>query len=335
MAATILESPKKNLLSRTVGAVWNPTAGSMRFLALLGVIVNAGIIFSGGAVRLTKSGLGCPTWPQCTGDSLVPTHNPEHSAVNMAIEFTNRTLTFLVLAVGVAVFVAARRMSPRRRDLVRLAMLQPLGVVAQAVWGGVTVLTKLNPATVAAHYMLSTLMIFLAFWLYVRTGEGDGPVRRLTGPRIRRLTLTLVGVVVTLLAAGTIVTGSGPHAGDDQARRFGFSIDHVAKIHALLAWAVVALTVVLIIVLHRTGADARIRRAGRLLLAAVLLQGLIGYAQYFLFAYVSENPGHDTLTAVQTNFVGVHMLGSALMWIATLHVLFSERTRPEAAATAR
>src|SRR3954465_12452128 len=106
-----------NPLTRVRDAVWNPTAGSMRFLALLGVIVNAGIIFSGGAVRLTKSGLGCPSWPKCPGDSVVPTSNPEHSPVNMAIEFSNRTLTFLVLAIGVAVFVAALRLSPRRRDL--------------------------------------------------------------------------------------------------------------------------------------------------------------------------------------------------------------------------
>ena len=162
-----------NPLNRVRDAVWNPTAASMKFLALLGVIVNAGIIFSGGAVRLTKSGLGCPTWPKCTGDSLVPTSNPEHSSVNMAIEFSNRTLTFLVLAIGVAVFVAALRLRPQR-DLVRLAALQPLGVVAQAVWGGVTVLTKLNPATVAFHYMLSTAMIFVAFLLYVRAGEATG-----------------------------------------------------------------------------------------------------------------------------------------------------------------
>ncbi|MEO5877470.1 MAG: COX15/CtaA family protein, partial [Streptosporangiaceae bacterium] len=143
-----------NPLNRARAAVWTPTAGSLRFLALLGVIVNAGIIFSGGAVRVTKSGLGCPTWPKCTGDSLVPTSSPEHSAVNMAIEFTNRTLTFLVLAVGIAVFVAAFRLVPRRREVLRLAALQPLGVLAQAGWGGVTVLTRLHPATVAFHYLL-------------------------------------------------------------------------------------------------------------------------------------------------------------------------------------
>ncbi|GAB3672106.1 COX15/CtaA family protein [Actinocorallia lasiicapitis] len=332
VATTTLESKKTPLTRTVIDAVWNPTAKNLRLLALLTVIVNAGIVFSGGAVRLTKSGLGCPTWPQCTGDSLVPTHSPHHSPVNMAIEFGNRTLTFLVLATGVAVFVAALRYRPRRPEIVRLAVLQPLGVVAQAVWGGVTVLTKLNPATVAAHYMLSTLMIFLAFWLYVRAGEGDGPVERLVGTAVRRLTLALTGVVVALLAAGTIVTGSGPHAGDDAARRFPFSIDHVAKVHAFLAWVTVALVVALMVVLHRTGAAARIQRAGRLLLAAVLLQGALGYAQYFLFAYVSGHPGHDLLTAVQTNFVGVHMLGSALLWIATLHVLFAERVRPAVAA---
>jgi cytochrome c oxidase assembly protein subunit 15 len=307
-----------NPLNRARDAVWNPTAASMRFLALLGVIVNAGIIFSGGAVRLTKSGLGCPTWPRCTGDSLVPTSSPAHSPVNMAIEFTNRTLTFLVLAIGVAVLIAALRLSPRRRDLVRLAALQPLGVVAQAVWGGVTVLTKLNPATVAFHYMLSTAMIFVAFLLYVRSGEGDGPLHRLVEPRVRSLTLALTGVTVVLLAAGTVVTGTGPHAGDDTARRFPFSIEDVAKIHALFAWLTVALTVALFFLLRRTDSPEAVLRAVIVLFAVEMGQGVIGYVQYF--------------TGVPAVLVGVHMLGSALLWIAVLRVVFAERVRAGAGA---
>lgn len=320
VAATIPEK-KTNPLIRAWDAVWNPTAGSMRLLALLGVAVNAGIIFTGGTVRLTKSGLGCPTWPKCTGDSLVPVTSAEHSAVNMIIEFGNRTLTFLVLAVAVAVFVAARRLQPNRRDLVRLAALQPLGVVAQAAWGGLTVLTKLHPATVAAHYMLSTLMIFIAFLLYKRASEGDGPARRLVEPRLHSLTLILTWLVVALLAAGTIVTGTGPHAGDDQARRFAFNIEDVAKIHAGFAWATVAVTVLLLVWAHRSAAPAKVRKATLVLLGVVLAQGVIGYVQYF--------------TEVPEVLVGAHMLGSALLWIATLSVLYSQRERVLPPAVAR
>jgi cytochrome c oxidase assembly protein subunit 15 len=294
-------------------AVWRPTAASLRLLALLSVIVNAGIIVSGGAVRLSASGLGCPTWPKCTGDSLVPTRETGHSGLNMAIEFGNRTLTFLVLAVGVAVFVAAVRLRPQRRDLLRLAALQPLGVVAQALWGGVTVLTKLHPATVAAHYMLSAAILVAAYALYERAGEADEPPRPLVGPRLRALTYALTGVVVLLLAAGTIVTGTGPHAGDAAAPRFGFNIEDVARLHGELAWLTVALTVALMIGLRRSDAPGPLRRRVADLLVIELAQGAIGYTQYFL--------------GVPALLVGMHMLGSALVWLGALRVLFATRTR--------
>jgi cytochrome c oxidase assembly protein subunit 15 len=285
----------------------------MRLLALLGVIANTGIIVSGGAVRLTKSGLGCPTWPKCTGDSLVPTSTPHHSPVNMAIEFGNRTLSFLVLAVGVAVFVAALRLAPRRRDLLRLAALQPLGVVAQAVMGGITVLTDLHPATVAAHYMLSVALLFAAVSLYARAAEGDRPGRPLVDVRLRRLAFTLMGVVVALLAAGTVVTGTGPHAGDAKAPRFGFEIAQVTKVHSGLAWVTVLLSVTLLIGLRRSGAPGPLQRRAAELLLVELAQGVIGYVQYFL--------------GVPAALVGLHMLGSALLWIATLRVVYGLRDR--------
>jgi heme a synthase len=300
-------------LVRLRDAVWHPTASTLRRLALLGVIVNAGIIVSGGAVRLTQSGLGCPSWPKCTGDSLVPTRDSGHPGLNMAIEFGNRTLTFLVLAVGVAVLVAAARLDPRRRDLLRLAALQPLGVVAQAVWGGVTVLTELHPAAVAAHYMLSAAILVAAYALYTRAGEGDEPPTPLVGSRPRALAFVLAAVVVALLAAGTIVTGTGPHAGDSAAPRFGFDIEQVTRVHGGLAWLTVALTLALMIALHRTHAPDRVRRAALVLLGVELAQGVIGYAQYFL--------------GVPALLVGLHMLGSALLWLAALAVVFATRSR--------
>lgn len=302
-----------NPLIRLRDAVWRPTPASLRVLALLAVVANAGIIVSGGAVRLTKSGLGCPTWPKCTEASMLPAASPEHSAVNMAIEFGNRTVTFLILAVAVAVFVAALRITPRRRDVLRLGALQPLGVVAQAAWGGLTVLTDLNPAVVAGHYMLSAALLLAAVTLYVRTGEGDQAPLVVVAPRLRGLALVLTGVVAALLVAGTVVTGTGPHAGDDKAPRFGFDLEQVARIHGLLAWATVALTVALMIGLRRTGAPSEVQRSALVLFGVELAQGLIGYVQYF--------------TGVPAILVGLHMLGSALLWIAVLRVVFATRDR--------
>nr|WP_245974673.1 COX15/CtaA family protein [Thermomonospora umbrina] len=308
-----------NPLARVRDAVWRPTPASLRLLALLSVIANAGIIVTGGAVRLTKSGLGCPTWPQCTPDSMIPTSSPEHSAVNMAIEFGNRTLTFLVLASAAAVFVAAVRSVPRRRDLVRLAAVQPIGVLAQAGWGGVTVLTDLHPAVVASHFMLSPVLIIAAVALYVRSGEGDEPVRPLVGPRLRALALSLVPVAALLMVAGTIVTGTGPHAGDDRAERFGFDIAQVTRVHGALAWITVALTVAVLIAVRRTDAPRALRRRVWDLVAIELAQGAVGYVQYF--------------TGVPALLVGLHMLGSALLWIAVLRVAFATRDRGPLAAT--
>ncbi|MFG2001227.1 heme A synthase [Spirillospora sp. NPDC048911] len=315
----VVPSPR-NPLTRAWGAVWHPTAASMRFLALLGVIGNAGIIATGGAVRVTKSGLGCPDWPKCTGDSLVPTAHPDHSAVNMAIEFGNRMLTFLVLAIGVAVFVAALRLRPRRRDLLLLASAQPASVFAQAIVGGIVVLTKLHPASVGVHFLVSPALLIFCVALWVRAGEGDGPVRALVGQGVRRLTLALVGVTALLMVAGTVVTGTGPHAGDAESRRWGFNIEDVARVHSAIAWLTVALTVVLLVVLRRTGAPAALQRRAVELFAIEMAQGVIGYVQYF--------------TGVPAVLVVLHMLGSAIMWIAALRLVFATRDRgPLATAT--
>ncbi|WP_182707153.1 COX15/CtaA family protein [Thermomonospora cellulosilytica] len=303
----------RNPLAGLRDAIWHPTPGSLRALALFSVIVNAGIIVTGGAVRLTKSGLGCSTWPKCTPESMIPTPSPDHSPVHMAIEFGNRTLTFLVLGAAVAVLAAAWRARPRRRDLLWLAALQPVGVLAQAAWGGLTVLTDLHPAVVAGHFMLSPVVLIPAVALWVRAGEGDEPVRRLVGGRLRALSLALVGVTAALMVAGTIVTGTGPHAGDDRAERFSFDIVQVTRVHSLLAWLTVALTVVLLAALWRTGAPGAVRRRALELLALELAQGAIGYVQYFL--------------GVPEVLVALHMLGAAVLWIAVLRVYFATRTR--------
>ncbi|GAA2452573.1 COX15/CtaA family protein [Actinomadura vinacea] len=294
-------------------AVWHPTPVSMRLLALLGVIGNAGIIGTGGAVRVTKSGLGCPEWPRCTGDSLVPTASPEHPALNMAIEFGNRMLTFVVLAVGLMVFIAALRLRPRRRDLVLLATAQPASVFAQAIIGGIVVLTELHPTSVSLHFLVSPVLLIFCVALWIRAGEGDDPPRRLVGPLVGRLAAGLAAATAVVLVAGTVVTGTGPHAGDAESRRYGFNIEDVTRVHSLLAWVTVALTIALLVAVHRVKAPAALRRRVLELFAIELAQGLIGYVQYF--------------TGVPAPMVVLHMLGAALMWIAALRVVFATRDR--------
>ncbi|MFC6886294.1 MULTISPECIES: COX15/CtaA family protein [Actinomadura] len=310
---------RTNALTKARDAVWHPTSASLRFLALLGVLGNAGIVATGGAVRVTKSGLGCPEWPKCTGDSLTPTHSPDHGAVNMAIEFGNRMLTFLVLAVGVLVFVAAWRLRPRRRDLVWWAAAQPLSVVAQAVIGGIVVLTKLHPASVSLHFLVSPALLIFCVALWARASEGDDRPRHLVAPYVRNLSRALVAAAAAVLIAGTVVTGTGPHAGDADSRRYGFNIENVARVHSGLAWITVALTVVLLVTLIRTGAPTAARRRAVELVAIELAQGALGYIQYFM--------------GVPAPLVVLHMLGAVLMWIAALRILFALRDRGPVPAT--
>ncbi|MFC4590091.1 COX15/CtaA family protein [Sphaerisporangium corydalis] len=300
-------------------SAWSPTPGSVRRWALAGVVVNAGITVTGAAVRLTGSGLGCPTWPRCTPGSFVPAPHDAHSAANMAIEFGNRLLSFLVLAVAVAIVVAVLRVTPRRAVLVRLAWIQPIGVGVQALWGGVVVRSVLNPVTVSVHFLLSIGMIVAAFALYARSGEGDAPPRRLVHRDIRTLGFVLVAAVLVLLVAGVVTTGTGPHSGDEAASRFGFDIETVVRLHTDAVWIVLGLTFALLFALHVTDSPGRARRGALILLGVELAQGVIGYVQYFL--------------AVPAVLVGLHVFGAVLVWIATLRVVYLMRSRGPAGAS--
>ncbi|MFG1946655.1 heme A synthase [Nonomuraea sp. NPDC048826] len=298
---------------RRLLSFWAPTPAAMRAWALASVVVNAGITVSGAVVRVTGSGLGCPTWPRCTPESFVPVAHPEIDPLNMAIEFGNRLVTFLVLVVGFACVVAAMRLSPRRPSLVRLAWLQPVGIAAQALWGGVVVSSMLNPFTVSMHFLLSIGLTAFCWMLYVRAGEGDGPVRPVTHGAIRRLGHVLLAAVFVLVVMGVVVTGTGPHSGDVLASRFGFDIETVARLHADAAYLVVGLTFALLFALYVTGAPRAARRAALALLVVELLQGVVGYVQYFL--------------GVPAALVTLHVLGSTLVWIGALRVVSSLRTR--------
>ena len=280
-------------------------------LALANVVANGAIIVTGGIVRLTGSGLGCPTWPRCTEESFVTT--PE-LAGHGVIEFGNRLLTFVLTAVAVALLVAVLR-SPRR-DLRPLAVLAFLGIPAQAAIGGVTVLTGLNPWTVAIHFLVSVVLTAVATVLWLRSRE-PGVGR----PLVRRPIALLVGGIAVVTAAvlvlGTIVTGSGPHSGDVDGNdvptgdRMGFDIELVSQLHADVVFLLVGLTIALLVALYATDAPGRVRRAARDLLVVQLLQGVIGFVQYF--------------THLPVVLVLLHMLGAVLVTVFTARLVWSVR----------
>ena len=269
------------------------------------------IIVTGAAVRLSSSGLGCDTWPKCTDDSLYAT---SEMGVHGAIEFGNRMLTYVLsAAVGWAI-VAARSAKPRRRGLSRLAWSQFWLVMGNAVIGGVTVLTGLNPYSVAGHFLLALGLLTVTTLTWVRAGEGDAPPRPLVGKAVKQLVQVLTVCCAALVVAGTVVTGAGPHAGDSsKVPRMPVDWKTVAQVHAELAWLVVALTLALWLVLRAFDAPVGPRRRTRELMLVLLAQGLIGYVQYF--------------TELPEVLVGAHLLGAAVTWIATVRLLLSVRER--------
>lgn len=284
-----------------------------RRILLANLVAQVGIVVTGGLVRVTGSGLGCPDWPRCSGSSLVPVAG-QSEGVHKLIEFGNRTLTFVLVVVAIAALVAVLRQVPRRRSLVVLASLVLAGIPAQAVLGGITVLVDLHPAAVAAHFLLSIAVIAAAFWLLVRSAEpDDGPVTVVVRPELRLLARGLVGLAGVVLVMGTVVTGSGPHAGDANSPRFDFDVRSISWLHADLVILFIGLSVAFWLGVRLTSGPAGARLAGRRLLEACVAQGVIGYLQYF--------------TGVPTGLVALHVLGSCLVWVATLGVLAATRSR--------
>ena len=274
-------------------------------VALANAMANGVIVVTGGAVRLTGSGLGCPTWPRCTDASFVAT--PELAGHGI-VEFGNRLLTFALTAVAIATVVVVFR--SLRRDLRALAVVGLLGIPAQALLGGVTVLTGLNPWTVAAHFLLSMVLVAVATVLWLRSREpGVGQ------PLLRRPFVLLVGGIAAATAAvlvlGTVVTGSGPHSGDPKAGRTGFDPQLVSQLHADVVFLLVGLTVALLVALYAIDSPGRVRRAARDLLIVQVAQGLVGYVQYF--------------TDLPIALVLVHMLGAVLITAFTARLVWAVR----------
>ncbi|WFE41302.1 COX15/CtaA family protein [Micromonospora sp. WMMD998] len=294
-------------VKRSVRFPVSPTL--LRRLAYTSIIANVAIVVTGGGVRLTASGLGCPTWPRCTDESYTTT---SEMGVHGVIEFGNRLLTFAVGIIALAVVLAVLAQRPRRRGLLPLAVGVLLGIPAQAVIGGITVLTNLNPWVVGLHFLASMAVIAAAYALWRRTGEPDGPVTPTVPAPLRTLAWITAAVTAAVLVVGTWVTGSGPHAGDHGAARNGLDPEAISQVHADGVFLLIGLSVALFFAFRAVGAQRAARAAG-VLLAVELGQGLIGFVQYF--------------THLPAVLVAAHMLGSCLVLLAMLGVLGATRER--------
>jgi cytochrome c oxidase assembly protein subunit 15 len=260
------------------------------------------LVLTGGAVRVTGSGLGCPTWPECTADSYTPVAGQPEGAFHAWIEFGNRLLTFLLFFAALAIVILVLR--AKRRDLRLLALSQIAGIFGQAIVGGITVLTKLNPFAVASHFILSIILIAASHSLLMRSKAEriDAPVR----VRFIQLHTALTFIVIV---AGTLVTGAGPHAGDSETPRLDIAIQTVTAIHGYLVIALLALTIVGIYKKFNGYADDTQRHL-IIFLAIALAQGVVGYAQYLL--------------GVPEVLVIIHLLGSSILWIAAWRIRLTQ-----------
>jgi heme a synthase len=276
----------------------------LRWLAVSSLVLNIVIIVTGGLVRLTDSGLGCPTWPECTPGSYVP-----HSqlGVHGVIEFSNRMITFVLIANAVITFIAAwlyrRPDGSTDRRLRWLTFALGLGIPLQGVIGGITVLTQLNPYVVALHLLDSMVLVALAVWLVRLTWPA--PAREV-GPRARLLTVVTFGLAWVVVCLGTVVTGSGPHAGDLHAHRTGLNPADISHLHAAAVYLLVAATIACLVAVRN--------RAALLLLLVEIGQAVVGFAQYY--------------SNLPIGLVTVHMLGAASTMALAANLLCSVRLRP-------
>jgi cytochrome c oxidase assembly protein subunit 15 len=276
-----------------------PATGLLLFL-------QAALVVTGGAVRLTGSGLGCPTWPECTPGSYTPVPHQAEPQLNVWIEFGNRLLTFVLVIASIAVIIAV--LKSKRKDLRLLAVGQFLGIFGQGILGGITVLTDLNPIPVAGHLLLSIILIAGATSLYSRRYAPVVFVK----PASLTSKISWVHIVTSfvVIILGTIVTGSGPHAGDAQAKRFDFDIRTVAWLHADVVIFLLGVTFAFYVA---QGTSNHSKRAIKVFAIIALAQGGIGYIQYF--------------TGIPEILVAAHLLGATLVWIAAWRIRLSVITQ--------
>lgn len=270
------------------------------FLYGLLLFLQSALVLTGGAVRVTGSGLGCPTWPECTPGSYTPIPNQAEGQIHAWIEFGNRLLTFALVISALAVLIHV--MKTGRKDLRSLALGQVLGIFGQGILGGITVLTDLHPLPVAGHLILSIILIAAAASLFSRR---NSTARKRVGVEKIELRVSLLHIWLTfiVIVLGTLVTGSGPHAGDEKAQRFDFDIRTIAWIHADTVIALLGLTAALYILVRN---NHELRRKVTIFAAVALSQGAIGYIQYF--------------TGIPEILVIAHLLGAVLVWITAWRI---------------
>ncbi|TSD95316.1 heme A synthase [Skermania sp. ID1734] len=294
-----------------------PSPHVQRLIALAVIVSQAGISITGAIVRVTASGLGCPTWPECFPGSFVPVPHAEVAGFHQAIEFTNRMFTFLVVICAALVVLAVTR-ARRRREVFVFAWLMPAGTVLQAVIGGITVRTGLLWWTVAVHLLASMLMVWLSVLLYTKIVAPDDGVETSTVPTPLRWLSGLAGVVLSfVLVAGTMVTGAGPHAGDQSATytvpRLNIEIVTLVHAHAELLVGYLALVIGLGFALYAVDASAAVKRRFQVLIVLIVAQAAVGVVQYF--------------THVPSALVAIHVGGAAACTAATAALWAATRTR--------
>lgn len=272
-----------------------------RLVSLINLITQSGIIVTGAVVRLTGSGLGCPTWPNCAPGSLVPVAS-QVEGFHKYIEFGNRLLTFVVLIASIAVLIIA--IISKNKKIILWSVLPLIGTLLQAVLGGITVLTGLNPFTVMFHFLLSIVLVAISTIIY-RFWSKSNPIK-IQSKLIRNYIkfFTLIGFVVITL--GTITTGSGPHSGDEIAARFNIDTRTIAWIHADSVLLFIGLLIGLILLVRTNDAYKSLSKSLNSLFILCIIQGFIGYTQWF--------------TNLPWILVGFHVLGSVLIWINLMFI---------------
>ena len=288
-----------------------------RAVLIANVVAQIGIIVTGGAVRLTASGLGCSEWPMCTPGRFTPQYHPE-SSFHPFVEFGNRTMSGVLTIIGVLVLVLVWTSRNRSEAFRWLGVLPLAGVLAQAVIGGVVVLLDLDPRWVSLHFVVSAALVWLSAYLLHRWSEGDGAPVPVAGRPVTAAGWGVAALLVPVVVLGVLVTGSGPHSGDEEVG-YRFALDPLAitRVHSAAVWLFVAAVLVLVVLLLRTATSPQVaaaRRAALVLVVVTLLQGAIGYTQYF--------------TGLPALLVGVHMLGAGLLVWATANATLHLRTRP-------
>jgi cytochrome c oxidase assembly protein subunit 15 len=321
--------PVRRLFLRLVDRLPLPSLRVQRAIAVAVILTQGGISVTGAIVRVTASGLGCPTWPQCFPGSFTPIPHAEVPGIHQAVEFGNRLITFLVVLTAAAAVLAVIR-ARRRREVLVYAWLMPASTVAQAVIGGITVLTGLLWWTVAIHLLVSMAMVWLSVLLYVKIGEPDpdkgagGPVRTVPKP-LRQLTFLSALALAAILVTGTLVTGAGPHAGDKSIEqpvpRLQVEITTLVHLHSSLLVAYLSLLVALGFALLAVRAPRPVLIRLGVLVTIVVAQGLVGTVQF--------------LTGVPAALVAVHVAGAAACTAATAALWASMRQRPQTEALER